>query len=542
MSRLLSSIRNKLMLITGTGTTLVLLSALYGFWGADQSLQRFQHLLQSDITAERDTLHLLSDFKKQVQEWKNVLLRGSDPDQLEKYWGRFEKLESQIQKDSSSLIQALQPGEVRDKLEQFRQAHQSMGDEYRKGLEAFRQSGFVAAAGDRAVKGIDRAPTQLLDKAAALIDERVKQRTNYAIEYAHSDVTLGLIFMAIAVAIAFLTFLLYMQRQVVVPARELSERLKHMAARDFSGKIERRTNDELGDIADSAETIRSAMHGIIDDLNESSTQLDDAVSQLSEVIEITRRGVEQQLDETEQVATAINEMTSTMQDVAGNAGMAADSANNADSAAQNGRRIVSKTMDDIESLAQEMENAARTIQGLESESESIGGVLDVIKGISEQTNLLALNAAIEAARAGEAGRGFAVVADEVRALATRTQQSTEEIESMISRLQEGAQTAVKVMEQSRQHAHSSTEQSAEAGTSLEEITAAVSQITQMNAQIADASQQQRGVAEEINRNIINISEIAEHSAEGSKRIDEANRNLTGISKRLADLVTTFRIS
>ena len=208
------------------------------------------------------------------------------------------------------------------------------------------------------------------------------------------------------------------------------------------------------------------MGAIVDELNASSHQLDTAVSQLSEVIEITRSGVEQQLQETEQVAAAINEMTSTMQEVATHATIAAESAGNADSAANAGRRIVAHTIDDIETLAQELENAARTIHGLESESEKIGSVLDVIKGISEQTNLLALNAAIEAARAGEQGRGFAVVADEVRALATRTQQSTEEIEAMISRLQSGAQEAVKVMEQSRQHAQHSTEKSAEAGSSL----------------------------------------------------------------------------
>lgn len=542
MRRLLSSIRNKLLLITGTGTTLVLVAALYGFWGAEQSLQRFQGLLQTDIVAERTTLQLLSDFKKQVQEWKNVLLRGKDPAQLEKYWGKFEKLESSIQQKSDALIATMPKDEIRERLIRFRDAHKQMGSAYRQGLQSFRDSDFVPSAGDKAVKGIDRAPTQLLDEAADLIAERVKQRTEYAISHAHGDVITGLVFMAIAVTIAFVTFLVYVQKQILVPSRNLSHALREMAGRNFTRTIRRHTNDELGEIAESAETIRSAMGAIVDELNASSHQLDTAVSQLSEVIEITRSGVEQQLQETEQVAAAINEMTSTMQEVATHATIAAESAGNADSAANAGRRIVAHTIDDIETLAQELENAARTIHGLESESEKIGSVLDVIKGISEQTNLLALNAAIEAARAGEQGRGFAVVADEVRALATRTQQSTEEIEAMISRLQSGAQEAVKVMEQSRQHAQHSTEKSAEAGSSLEAITAAVSQITEMNAQIADASNQQRGVAEEINSNIINISEIAEHSAEGSKRIDEANTNLTDISKRLAELVSTFRVN
>jgi methyl-accepting chemotaxis protein len=530
-----------LLLITGSGTSLVLAAALYGFWGAEQSLQRFEGLLQSDIVAERSTLQLLSDFKKQVQEWKNVLLRGADPEQLEKYWGRFEKLEAEIQQKATAIIDTLPEGESRTRLVRFRDAHRQMGEAYRDGLAAFRDSGFISAAGDKAVKGIDRAPTTLLDEAAGFIAQRAAERTDYTVNSARTDIVAGLIAMAIAVSLVFVTFLVYVQRQILAPSRDLSHALREMASRNFTHPVRRQTNDELGDIAESAETIRNAMGAIVDELHGSSNQLDDAVAQLSEVIEITRNGVEQQLHETGQVATAINELTSTMQEVASNAGIAAESANSADGAAHDGRRVVSRTIDDIESLAQEMDRAARTIHGLESESEQIGGVLDVIKGISEQTNLLALNAAIEAARAGEAGRGFAVVADEVRALATRTQASTQEIEAMIDRLQQGARDAVQAMEQSREHARHSTEQSAEAGSSLETITASVGQITAMNSQIADASNQQREVAEEINRNIINISEIAEHSAEGSKRIDEANGNLTGISKRLAELIGTFRV-
>jgi methyl-accepting chemotaxis protein len=280
---------------------------------------------------------------------------------------------------------------------------------------------------------------------------------------------------------------------------------------------------------------------VIGEVSNSSEKLNGAMGDLSEIIDITRDGVEQQLRETEQIAAAINEMTTTMQEVASNASHAAESASEADGEAQNGRQVVSRTIDDIDTLSSELEKTAHTIHGLEQESDKIGTVLDVIKGISEQTNLLALNAAIEAARAGEQGRGFAVVADEVRALATRTQNSAQEIEEMISRLQGDSRQAVEVMEKSREHAQLTTARSAEAGTSLEGITHAVGLITEMNAQIADSSHQQRTVAEELNRNIINITEIAEHSAEGGKRIDEANASLTSISGSLAKLVSSFRM-
>jgi methyl-accepting chemotaxis protein len=254
------------------------------------------------------------------------------------------------------------------------------------------------------------------------------------------------------------------------------------------------------------------------------------------------RNVERQRSETDQVATAINQMTATVQEVASNATNAAASANSADNNAKVGKEVVAATSDAISRLADEVENATNVIKGVEQDSASIGSVLDVIKGIAEQTNLLALNAAIEAARAGEQGRGFAVVADEVRSLASRTQESTQEIEEMIAKLQTGSKNAVGVMEQSREQAQAGVEQAREAAEALESITGAVATINDLNTQIASAAEEQSAVSEEINRSVVSISQISEETATGAEQTTSSANDLSKLAGDLQGLVSQFRVS
>ncbi|NIA02649.1 MAG: methyl-accepting chemotaxis protein, partial [Planctomycetia bacterium] len=251
--------------------------------------------------------------------------------------------------------------------------------------------------------------------------------------------------------------------------------------------------------------------------------------------------VDKQQAETGQVATAMNEMTTTVQEVACNATQTAEAANKANTETDSGRQIVTKTIESITELASEVETAAITIQQLESDSENIDSVVDVIRGISEQTNLLALNAAIEAARAGEQGRGFAVVADEVRTLASRTQESTLEIQSMIESLQTGAARAVEVMEQGRNKAQGSVENAARAGESLNVITSTVATISDMNTQIASAAEEQTAVAEEINRNIANISLLGDQTSEGARQTAASSEEMAQLAVQLQGLVGQFKV-
>lgn len=260
------------------------------------------------------------------------------------------------------------------------------------------------------------------------------------------------------------------------------------------------------------EKIRS----IVTEVAGATAQLAAAAEQMSHISSSANAGVQRQQQETEQVAAVMNEMAATAQEMAQNAGLAADSAAQADAQAAGGRQVVAQTVDAIDSLARAVEQAAEVIHQLEDDSDSIGTVVDVLRGIAEQTNLLALNAAIEAARAGEQGRGFAVVADEVRTLASRTQQSTAEIKAIIETLQKGASDAVAMMTKGRVQANVSVEQAARAGAALAEITASVDNITDMNRHIADAAAQQE--------------QVAEQTAEGTRQLAASSTQLAELAE------------
>ncbi|WP_410478594.1 methyl-accepting chemotaxis protein [Pseudomonas sp. zfem004] len=255
----------------------------------------------------------------------------------------------------------------------------------------------------------------------------------------------------------------------------------------------------------------------------------------------TNQGVHKQMVEIDQVATAVQEMTATAQDVARNATQAAQAASEADRAANQGLEIVRDTSHSISALAGEIGRAVTVVQDLARDSENINAILVAIRAIAEQTNLLALNAAIEAARAGEQGRGFAVVADEVRNLAQKTQQATQEIQQMIQQLQQGTREVVKVMEDSQGKTDVSVQQASRAAQSLESITQAVSVINDMNTQIASAAEQQSAVAEDINRNVISIGQVAGEVAGGADESSQASAELTKLAEQQRRLINQFRV-
>ncbi|MGY2964146.1 methyl-accepting chemotaxis protein [Pseudomonas sp. TE36184] len=334
---------------------------------------------------------------------------------------------------------------------------------------------------------------------------------------------------------------LVITRQITRPIQETLAVVERIASGDLSHNIQVTRRDELGVLQQGIQRMGTTLRELISGIRDGVTQIASAAEELSAVTEQTSAGVNSQKIETDQVATAMHEMTATVQEVARNAEQASRAAADADGQARAGDKVVAEAIAQIERLAAEVARSTDAMSHLQQESNKIGSVMDVIKAVAEQTNLLALNAAIEAARAGEAGRGFAVVADEVRGLAQRTQKSTEEIEGLVAGLQNGTQQVAAVMNNSRSLTDSSVELTRKAGVSLENITRTVSNIQSMNQQIAAAAEEQSAVAEEISRSIINVRDVSEQTATASDETAKSSVELARLGSQLQQMVSHFRV-
>ncbi|MFL9597417.1 methyl-accepting chemotaxis protein [Aeromonas veronii] len=419
-----------------------------------------------------------------------------------KYFSAHGDLETAIRQGDIAKVQSLIKNESRAALEQAGQ----------DGLELRKENDRVA---------------NLLTKQSEASYERAKLLST----------TVGALTLLFVVIVAWLLI-----RQIRNPVMTLLEQTRQVAAGNLTSQLDMKqfSHDELGKLAQGFNEMQSNLRMLVNEVSGSVVQLGAAAEEISAVAQQSANNMGAQQHELNQLATAMNEMQATVKEVARNTNDAASAATSASDTAAQGSETVNDSIGRIEKVATAIEETALVIRQLGDDSRNIGMVLEVIQGIAEQTNLLALNAAIEAARAGEQGRGFAVVADEVRTLAKRTQDSTSQINHIISELQQRANEAGITMQQSQDMMSETVHTAREAGASIAEINSSVNSISHMNIQIATATEEQGAVSEELNRNVVNISNASEEVATGAKQMAQACNDLNLLATQLQEVVRKFR--
>jgi len=374
-----------------------------------------------------------------------------------------------------------------------------------------------------------------IEAQVALVQAQVQERMQ--------GVVLSIVGVAVVVLLVIAAAGLLLANTILRPLTLMKANLDDIAAGegDLTRRLSITSQDELGELAGSFNRFVDKIHGLVRQITEMTTQLTGLVTQVSDQAHRSDQAMARQRHETDQVATAINEMSAAAQEVAKSAQNAAVAAQQTDEEGQTAKRVVAGSIKQIHALVDDIRSSGVSLDSLQQDVSSIVGVLGVIRSIAEQTNLLALNAAIEAARAGEAGRGFAVVADEVRALASRTQISTQEIQGMIDRLQAGTQSAVEAMRRSSEAGDGTSAQANQAGASLDAMADLIATINSMNAQIASAAEEQTAVAEEINRSVHQIAVAVDNVADETQLGAQTSRSLAELGQRLGKLVGQFRI-
>ena len=497
--------------------------------GINNLLQADRDLYQA-LSAERSFIFLRVDseeYKQQLSQHDENIKQARD---------RVEKFAALI---ATPQIDA-KLAEFRTLFDEWEQVTRNIQEQRTNGGRVGRSTAIELTFGEGA-KRFD-AMRDTIDQLTEIVEGMAANKSDEVTEVSSHNRNL-LITSALAGVIICVLIAILFPPLITRPIRNLLLRVEDISRGegDLTARVEIESSDEIGQLAQAFNRFLQKLHDIVSSIAGSSSQLAAASEELSLITADSAQNLHQQHSATDQVATAVNEMSATVQEVAQNASDAATAATTADDNVQQGRQVVQQTVSAIMDLARDVDNAANVIRELNENSDSIGKVLDVIKGIAEQTNLLALNAAIEAARAGEQGRGFAVVADEVRTLASRTQESTQEIQEMIEKLQVGAENAVRVMDDGCNKAGQTVKLAEDAGESLNAITDAVTRISQMNIQIATAAEEQNAVTEEINRNVVNISQISDNTSSAAGQIESSSSTLAQLAADLQQQVDQFRI-
>jgi len=535
------SILNKLLAISAIGFALILTVAFYGFWVSWQSIHAFESKVSTHSEQAFSILNAQTDFKVQVQEWKNTLLRGSDPSSLEKYWGGFEKHERKVQENIQSLLNKVDDPKARQLLQDFHSAHQKMGEGYRKGLQAYKDNNFDSKAGDQAVKGMDRAPTELLTQAAEDISALAKNTSQQAVTNGYGAIRISLMLMALATVLASMVLVWMIRKNIIQPACQTVEGLERLANGDFSVSIPSFSEDEIGRIAASAERIRAELRDIIGGISNASDELLSASTSMAAATSQVTESSHLQSEKSSATAAAVEEMASSIASVTESTEAMQQLANSSQEQAHEGNASISKLADEVGQVGNAVKEIAASVGQFVQSTTTITNMTRQVKDIADQTNLLALNAAIEAARAGEQGRGFAVVADEVRKLAEKSSQAANEIDAVTQSIGQYSINVDKAIHQGMNSIEVSQDMMKAVALILSGTTETITQVNQGMGNIALSAREQRTASDEIAKHVENIAYMAEENSMAAQQNDEEALHLKRVADRLKQSISQFRV-
>lgn len=502
-------------------------------------LNAFDDLENTLVQTERDVNDVLSTFKTQVQEWKNVLLRGYNKADREKYWERFKQREGEIQKKFSVMLQNdVISHEAKAEIRQFLKSHDVMATKYREGYDAFVNSGFDPKVGDSYVKGIDREPAKLLGSVA----DNIASQSASAIEELKQNARnmLWLILLAaIGLSILSLSYVIARLRsQVIKPTKEVAKCISNLAKSDYDYPLNYSSDHELGVLANSARALQQKLNVSVGQLKDAEREMSGAFTSLTRVSDLIMEGANEQRDTSRSLDTSTDKLKRIVQNLVSITDQVAVATNNSEQNVASCYTTFEKANVGFKQLAQTVTASSNIVTELQSRSTNILKVVNVINEIADQTNLLALNAAIEAARAGEHGRGFAVVADEVRALAAKTQQSTKEINDILSSFESEAKSAVTAMNSGKQLSDTNA---AEAMSALERLNTVVRDIQETASVVValnQAADEQETVLGQVESIIGRVVSSAERYHELAQR-DDMSRSMKNMSYNVEKVVNSL---